>query len=121
MICKQKNIIKTGGKLFDIMPLHFIRASTLCPRRDSTTARWPASQLPFQTIRHSCCHLSLKGHCRNWGRQTSRGFLTEGPSRWIKWAEMPGKHLTYMKVSSGHMHYRALSRLVKSSRDPQDL
>lgn len=74
---------------------------------------------PFQTIRHSCYHLSLKGHCRIWGRQTSRGFLTEGPGRWIKWAEMPWKHLTYMKVSSGCMHYRALSRPVKTTRDPQ--
>lgn len=104
----------------DITPLHFIRAPTRCTCYDpNTDCSMACITAPFQTIRHSCCHLSLKGHCRIWGRQTSRGFLTEGPSRWIKWVEMPGKHLTYMKVCPGHMHYRALSRPVKTSRDPK--
>lgn len=83
-------------------------ASSLWPHHN----RMACITAPFQTIRHSCCHLSLKGHCRILGGQTSRGFLTEGPSRWIKWADMPRKHLTYMKGTSGHMHYRALSRIV---------
>lgn len=99
--------------------------STFHQSSDHASSLWPhhgkmaCITAPFQTIKHSCFHLTLKGYCRIWGRQTSRGFLTEGPSRWIKWAEMPRKHLTYIKVSPGHMHYRALSRLVKTSRDQQ--
>lgn len=116
----QTNIRHSEGELFSVhcwtRVTSSVHESSSWPRYSRTTC----ITAPFQTIRHSCCHLSPKGHCKIWGGQTSRCFLTEGPSRWIKWAEMPRKHLTYMKGASGHMPYRQWTSLRKTSRDKQE-